>query len=128
MDCEAADGWVTAMEIYIATDFSPYPAGRTGRDGPFNGTRFRKEILVPALIKSARTGENVIVDFDNVRSFGTSFLDEAFGGLVRSEGFQKRDLHNRLVLRATKPIYQTYKRLAVRYIDEAIPETSASVA
>ncbi|MFC5385150.1 STAS-like domain-containing protein [Aquamicrobium segne] len=116
------------MEISIAKDFSPYPAGRTGQDGPNNGTRFRKEHLVPALKEAGRTGGIVTVDFDGVRSFGTSFLEEAFGGLVRLEGFEKREVQDLLELRAEKPVYRTYKRLALRYIKEALPEENHHAA
>ncbi|RUM95325.1 DUF4325 domain-containing protein [Pseudaminobacter arsenicus] len=114
------------MKISISRDFSPYPAGRTIKDGPNNGTRFRTEFLVPALQKSVTSGEKVIVDFDEVRSFGTSFLEEAFGGLVRVEGFDKKELMSRLEIEALKPVYQTYKRLAFKYISDAKPDKKAS--
>lgn len=128
MDSEAPIYRMIEMVISISRDFSPYPAGRTGRDGPNNGTRFREEYLVPALKEAGKIGEHVTVDFDGVRSFGTSFLEEAFGGLVRREGFKKGQLQEILQLRADKPVYRTYKRLALRYIEEASPEANNHAA
>lgn len=68
--------------INIATDFSRYPAGRHLDDGPFSGERFRKDFLLPIL----KTGQRAKIKFDGARGYGSSFLEEAFGGLVR-EGF-----------------------------------------
>lgn len=66
-------------QLSVARDFSRYPAGRYKSDGPFSGERFRDELLVPAINSGAR----ITIDLDGVRGFGSSFLEEAFGGLVR---------------------------------------------
>jgi hypothetical protein len=78
--------------INVASDFSRYPAGRYLTDGPNNGEKFRKEHLLPAL---RETQGSVIVNFEGARGLGSSFLDEAFGGLIR-EGFTAKELHARL--------------------------------
>lgn len=65
--------------INIATQFSRYPAGRYVADGPFSGERFRDKWLIPAL----ESQEEVTIEFDGARGYGSSFLEEAFGGLVR---------------------------------------------
>lgn len=75
--------------INIASDFSRYPAGRHLGDGPYSGERFRKEFLVPVL----KTGQRVKIKFDGARGYGSSFLEEAFGGLVR-EGFPPQEIIN----------------------------------
>ncbi len=84
--------------IKIAADFSRYPAGRFDEDGEFNGTKFRRKFLAPALKDSDR----VEVIFDGVAGFGSSFLEEAFGGLVRCEGFTKEQLDIKLVISASE--------------------------
>ncbi len=61
-------------------DFSRYPYGRYRVQGNYSGERFRDEFLLPAL----RRGEPVEVDLDGVRGYGSSFLEETFGGLVRA--------------------------------------------
>jgi len=67
------------VKINIAKEFSRIPAGRLRTDGPYSGERFREECLEPVLMK----GDTVEVIFDGARGYGSSFLEEAFGGLVR---------------------------------------------
>lgn len=99
------------MNISIARQFSETPAGRYVSDGPASGQRFREEVLLPAL----RAGKNISIDLDGAVGFGSSFLEEAFGGLVRA-GFQARDLRNRLTILSG---LQAYRDRVWRYIDEA---------
>jgi len=67
--------------INVAVDFSRYPAGRYIDDGPHSGQRFRDDFLKPVLLNS----EKAIIELDGVRGYGSSFLEEAFGGLVRED-------------------------------------------
>ncbi|BAK76765.1 hypothetical protein NH8B_1950 [Pseudogulbenkiania sp. NH8B] len=67
------------VNISIARDFSRVPAGRYLTDGPYSGERFRDEQLIPAL----GSAEMVEIDLDGARGYGSSFLEEAFGGLLR---------------------------------------------
>ena len=106
---------MTSLTISIAQDFSPYPAGRYRGDGEFNGTTFRQEILLPAL----KEYDNVHVVFDGVAGFGSSFLDEAFGGLIRQEGMSKEFLDTSLHLSTSEPELKPFVNLARRYIAEA---------
>ena len=99
--------------ISVARDFSPYPAGRYLEDGQFNGTTFRRNLLVPAL----NDNDYVEVDFDGVAGFGSSFLDEAFGGLIRDEGMSKEFVDSHLHLSTTEPELRPFVNLARRYID-----------
>ncbi len=85
--------------INIGKDFGRHPIGRTNEDGPFNGTKFRKTHLVPALRKYDR----VIVELDDAVGYQSSFLEESFGGLIREEGFREGFLKNRLEIRTEKP-------------------------
>lgn len=78
--------------IKIAKDYSPEPAGRYSSDGDFSGERFRKEMLVPNLVKF----DKLIVDFDGMEGSGSSFLEEAFGGLIHYEKFSKEELQAKL--------------------------------
>ncbi len=83
------------ITIDIGKDFSRYPYGRYRDDGPYSGQNFREKLLAPALQKHAK----VIVILDTASGMGSSFLEEAFGGLVR-EGFDKNDLTTRLELQS----------------------------
>ncbi|MCC4117593.1 STAS-like domain-containing protein [Aromatoleum toluclasticum] len=80
------------MTIRIASEFSRVPAGRMRTDGPFSGERFRDDFLIPAL----KRGDQVRIVFDGARGYGSSFLEEAFGGLVRQGLFPVNDLERRL--------------------------------
>lgn len=77
-------------KISVSRDFSNVPAGRYYSDGPNSGQRFRVEKLVPAL----RQG-SVEITLD-AEGYGSSFLEESFGGLVREEGFDEFELRERL--------------------------------
>lgn len=77
--------------ISIAKDFSEKPFGRYHiardghpADGKWTGERFREELLLKAF--KDNDDEKVKVLLDGVkRGYGSSFLEEAFGGLVRAQ-------------------------------------------
>ena len=71
--------------ISVAKDFSRYPAGRFREDGPYSGQAFREDFLQGPL----QQNEDVEVHLDGTRGYGSSFLEEAFGGLVR-EGISEQ--------------------------------------
>ena len=104
---------MTSHQIHVARDFSRFPAGRFRSDGPYSGEIFRDDFLVPAL----RGNESVTVFLDGTMGYGSSFLEEAFGGLVRESGFLAKDLHNKL------KVHSAHDRSLVTevwsYIDEA---------
>lgn len=78
--------------ISIAKQFSEFPTGRFYSDTEVSGQAFREKFLVPRL----KVGDSLLVDLDGVEGFGSSFLDEAFGGLVRLEGFRLHELSENL--------------------------------
>jgi|TARA_R100000049_G_C1940400_1_gene84473 hypothetical protein len=100
-------------------DFSTYPSGRDERDGPFNGAKFRETVLKPAFQKAEQTGAKVVVSLSNVMSFGSSFLEEAFGGLVREGIFTKKVIKETLVLEPGSDVNLRYRDAILRYIDRA---------
>lgn len=101
--------------LNIATGFSKYPAGRFVTDGPYPGETFRDAVLVPAL----RSGQQVIVELDGTLGYGSSFLEEAFGGLVRLREFNHEGLTKQLVLRCSDSSLVTE---IWGYISKATPE------
>ena len=104
-----------ALTIDIGRDFSDVPSGRFPEDGEFNGQRFRRELLVPAL----RNHDKVFVDIDHTEGYGSSFLEEAFGGLVRDEGFPNEELTKKMVIVSNLPRTARYKRKIEQYIEMA---------
>lgn len=107
------------VHISIASDYSAYPAGRDDNDGPYNGTRFRREHLLPKFHEAKALGVKLVVSLEGVMSFGSSFLEEAFGGLVRKEGVSRRDLTDSLVIVPGRPINEMYRDAILRYISQA---------
>lgn len=96
--------------INIARDFSIYPGGRTPDDGPASGEEFREHFLVPVLDASGKA----TIDFDGTRGYGSSFLEEAFGGLVR-RGYLKDLIISTFIFVSKK---QSVIDEIKRYIDE----------
>lgn len=86
--------------VNIAKDFSRFPAGRYKSDGPFPGEVCRRKLLVPALNRSEGV---VVVELDGTRGYGSSFLEEAFGGLIREEGFDEATLKSKMQLKSSDP-------------------------
>ena len=83
--------------IKVIEDFNKKPYGRLISDGPgcelTSGEVFRDKYLAPAL----KEYELVVVDLTGFNRYGRSFLDEAFGGLIRESGFTKSTLDKQLV-------------------------------
>ena len=87
---------MSSWTLNIARDFSRYPAGRYKTDGPYSGEYCRTKYIVPALKK----GDQLVIELDGTLGYGSSFLEEAFGGLVRSEGLNAADLRSKVQLRS----------------------------
>lgn len=80
------------MELKICIDFSKTPGPRYAEEGLFSGEIFRKKFLTPRLKEAIAKGEVLIVNLDGTAGYGTSFLEESFGGLIREEGFNYSDV------------------------------------
>jgi hypothetical protein len=66
--------------VNIARQFTRFPSGRYKRNGSTSGEAFRERFLEEPL----RRGDSVEVELDGTVGYGSSFLEEAFGGVVRS--------------------------------------------
>ena len=100
--------------INLAQDFSDVPAGRFISDGPYSGEAFREAHLKTALERSG----DVTVNLNGSEGYGASFLEEAFGGLVREYGYTGDELRERMRLVSEDP---TLIEEVWRYIDRAMP-------
>lgn len=83
---------MTIAQYKIATEFSEFPIGRVPDDGDFNGELFRESVLLPLL----QSNDEVVIDLDGTDGYGSSFLEEAFGGLTRLRGFTVSELRKKL--------------------------------
>lgn len=87
--------------INIARDFSEVPVGRFYGDGPDSGERFRDQLLEPAL----REHDVVHVELDGTDGYGSSFLEEAFGGIVRKLRLSEQEATRRINLHSKDASY-----------------------
>lgn len=71
------------IKIIISADFSATPGGRYTKEGPYSGEEFRKKLLLPKFIEAVQNNTELEVNLDGCYGLPTSFLEEAFGGLVR---------------------------------------------
>ncbi|BDU38718.1 STAS-like domain-containing protein [Vibrio nigripulchritudo] len=82
--------------IEVVNDFHSRPYGRLTNDAPgcelSSGQAFRDKHLAPALHEF----DKVTVDLTGFNRYGRSFLDEAFGGLIRESKFTKAQLDEKL--------------------------------
>ena len=105
------------MPLSVAKDFSDVPGGRFLTDGPFSGEAFRERLLRPAL----NAPGDVTIDLRGTEGFGSSFLEEAFGGLVRLRHYSKEELHRRLHFLSDDP---TLIDEIWEYVDTAVVDAS----
>lgn len=106
---------MSTRTINIATEFSDTPGGRYPEDGPANGQKFRDELLIPAL----KSFDKVIVDVSGVEGYGSSFLEEVFGGIIRLKLFDKNTLARKLTWIASDPSQSCYLERIDAYVAEA---------
>lgn len=105
------------MNIKVSVDFSKSPGpryryrsegqsacgqgrGKAIQPAPdlHSGEQFRTELLLPRIEDAIRTGQPLTVDLDGTFGFGTSFLEEAFGGLIRENGIPVGDVRSVLTV------------------------------
>lgn len=71
--------------VDLGRDFSRTPGGRYRADGQASAEDFRERLCEPVLDR----GEHLTVDLDGPIGLGSSFMEEAFGGLVRRYGLER---------------------------------------
>lgn len=103
------------IKINISKDFSNTPGGRKIVEGKFSGEEFRDTILSLKYQEAKEKNEMLEIDFDGCFGFATSFLEEAFGGLVRETG--EVGILDRIVIISNDD--ETLEETVKRYITEA---------
>jgi STAS-like domain of unknown function (DUF4325) len=74
------------IALNIAKEYTPQPGPRTREEGHFSAEQFMDEVLLDKFDKAVSGGAKLIVELDGGYGYGTSFLEEAFGGLARKRG------------------------------------------
>ena len=80
--------------LKISTDFSKTPGARYKEEGDYSGQEFRENHLFPKYQEAKTQGCKLIIDLDGTAGFGTSFLEESFGGLIRTNKLDYNELKN----------------------------------
>jgi hypothetical protein len=94
------------------SDFTTSPGPRYVNQGEKSGEAYR------ALVAAAlRENSEVTVDLDGTDGYGSSFIDEVFGGLVRDEGFAVSELEKKLTIKSDED--ESYADEAWQSIREA---------
>jgi hypothetical protein len=88
-----------SLYISVAQDFSRTPGPRWEAQGKFSGEVFRDTVLLPKLRKAVDNHQKLTVDLDYTAGYASSFLEEAFGGLVR-RGFTTSELREHLEIKS----------------------------
>lgn len=106
--------------ITIGKDYARVPGGRFSKYGPFSGEDFRENVLAPALL----TNEKVVVYLDDTATYMGSFLEEAFGGLIRQDHFSPSELSKKLSVQAKADRYAIYVRMVEQFLQDAASEAA----
>ena len=104
----------------VGRDFSRDPAGRFYTDGDASGEKFREEFLKNLITKLKGDETLEIVLDDDVDTYGSSFLSEAFAGAVRYGYVQADELLKKIKFSYSNPDYKFYADRVVQYVKEAV--------
>ena len=104
------------MTLNIAREFSDVPGPRSRDEGPHSGAEFLDTLLLPKFETAEESREKLVVVLDGASGYGTSFLEESFGGLARKLVSSERVSNTIVIVSNDEP----YLRDDVeRYIREA---------
>jgi hypothetical protein len=93
------------IKINICKDFSPTPGPRYIKEGKFSGELFRQQVLYPKVYEAITTNVPFDVDLDGTAGYGTSFLEESFGGLIRIHGLPYEKIVDLMTLKSIEEDY-----------------------
>jgi STAS-like domain of unknown function (DUF4325) len=108
------------LNLSIAKDYSPFPAGRYINDGPFSAEKFRDSILIPRLKEAVSQHLVLVVHMDGLLGISSSFLEEVFGGLVRTKLLSSDQITSHLKIDSGNRAYEWAKIDAEKYLSEAV--------
>ena len=78
----------------IAKRFTKYPGPRYIEEGEYSGELFRKTELMPTIIEAKKNNHKIILNLDGTSGYGTSFIEEVFGGLIREEKMSIKEIYS----------------------------------
>lgn len=78
----------------IAENFSKFPGPRYVKEGKYSGEELRKQTLRNIVKEAIKNKRSLLIDLDGTKGYGTSFLEEVFGGLIREDGISLKDFND----------------------------------
>lgn len=109
------------MTIRMTVDFSKLPGEIDELHGTNTGEKFRNNYLIPVYDYCLVRDENLNINFCNSHGYAASFLEEAFGGMVRNGYDGKQMLRKMNFKTEEEPLLEDS---IVEYIIEAIKNKS----
>lgn len=100
------------------SDITTTPGPRYSADGrnPYSGEWFRDEHLIKAYESALNQGQKLTINLNGVEGYGPSFLEEAFGGMVRE--YDKRDLLEHITIISDE--VPSYGEEVIQYIKDEL--------
>jgi len=89
----------------VSKDFSKTPGPRYPAEGDFSGETFREKYLEPLVKKAIEGNAVLLINLDGTAGYGTSFLEESFGGLIRINRYALDDLLTHLEILSDEEPY-----------------------
>lgn len=83
----------------VVSEFSRTPSARIAKEGKHPGEELRN-MITPKIRLALSNNVKFIIDLDEVAGYGTSFLEEVFGGLIREENFSLIQLQQVLEIKS----------------------------
>lgn len=102
------------VTINVAKDFSRTPGGRYIAHGPASGEEFRQKLLIPNL----QAERYLVVELDGAWGYPASFLEEAFGGVVREMNWSAKEFFKHIRVVGTGA-FSMYVKDVEEYVKEA---------
>ncbi|MBN9642522.1 MAG: STAS-like domain-containing protein [Achromobacter sp.] len=99
-------------QVNVANDFTRFPSGRYKKKGGTSGEAFRERFLLPALHEH----QSIEIELDGVLGYGSSFLEEAFGGAIRQAKVKADEFFRLIHLKSSN---QALIREIHQYVEEA---------
>lgn len=84
--------------LNIAKDYTRCPGARYEREGDYSGERFREDFLAPMLKEAIKAGVKLEVILDGSAGYSTSFIEESFGGLIRTNHYTLQEVKDNIII------------------------------
>lgn len=89
----------------VARSFSRTPGPRYRDEGKNSGQELREDHLMGLLKTCQLSSHKLEINLDGTAGYATSFLEEAFGGLIRNDKIKLETLNSMLTFVSTEEDY-----------------------